>query len=218
MLNIIFEIFKPTNQTTLEKIKTLIISFKYYKNLTKGISSGKIYHNLTEHNKDFTNFVNAFSQRDYEILDMLFKKDIEEFLAKTKLTNHLNFDKKIGLSQVGYNSVYVDHRHVGLWTTGKATFYIPTKKNLRNKILLDLLSIPPINVMMGFENQQMKLVRMKKLTNKKIEIILDPTQITKDISEIYINTDQLWLPGIILKMGETIKVGICIKSISVDYY
>ena len=92
------------------------------------------------------------------------------------------------------------------------------QKKLTNKIVIEIQSIVPLDVTVGFEDMPIKTVQVSKLSSNQIEIIIQPTEITNDVSEVYINTDKLWLPHIILDINKTVALGVGVKSINVFYF
>ncbi|GEM_PF-3970011 len=217
ILNVIFNTLKHKDSSIFHVIKKLFSYVSYYYNLNRGIYSNKIYHNIENQNKEYIDFIQSLKKEDFELFDRLFSKDIKKFLSKTRLLEKLEFDKKIGLSQVGYNTIFIDEPNFGLWTTGRATFYIPTKKEKINKIVIELFAVPPLKVTIGLENLDLQTIEMKKLSKKKIEILVESPIVTDTISELFVNTDVLWYPEILRSSTKTVTVGICIKSIHVYY-
>jgi len=202
----------------LKKIESTISLIKYYNNLRKGIKSGKIYLTNPNQNSELGELFTKFSTDDFKLMDTLFREDIKKFLNQIELKTYLNFDERIGSEQIGYNTIYVENPINGLWTTGKATFFLPTKKQLKNKFIIEFRSIPPINVTVRFEKTPIKNFSIPKLSSNKIEFTMDPSKIVEDISEITISTDKLWLPNVILEVEESLTIGIGVKSIGVSYF
>ena len=202
----------------LKKIKTIVNLAKYYNNLQRGIKSKKIYLNSKTQNQEIENFFEEFKNDDLSLVNKLFKEEVAEFLKKRGLINHIDLDRKTGIKQVGLNTIYVEKPISGFWTTGKASFFIPTKKEIKNKITIELYSIPPLNVTIGFENVPLRTIHMSKLSTKKVEVIIESEKIINDISEIYIKTDKQWLPHIILGTNKTIVLGVGIRTIDVSYF
>lgn len=217
LTKLVSQLFSDSKPSLSVLIKNLTTFYRYYRNLNSGINSGKIYHQLTSQSQEFIKFVSCLTEDDTQLLNQIFKRNVEEFLTKTKLHTFLDFEKRIGTLQIGYNTIYIEKPKVGLWTTGKAIFYVPTKIDHVNKITIEIFSIPPLSVIIGFENEKITDVNISKLSTRKIEFTIDPSRITKNVSEIYITTDKLWLPNIILNVEESIKIGIGIKSIRVSY-
>lgn len=217
ILNVIFDTLKHRDSSIFYVIKKLFSYASYYYNLNHGICSNKIYHNIENQNKEYINFLHGLKKEDFELFDILFNKNIKKFLSETRPLEKLEFDKKIGLSQVGYNTMFIDEPNFGLWTTGRATFYIPTKKEKINRIIVELFAVPPVKVTVGLENFVLQTVEMKKLSKKNIEILVKSPIVTDTISELFVNTDVLWYPEILRSSMKTVTVGISIRSIQVYY-
>lgn len=216
-IKVLKDFIQRKDKTGTDKIKAIYRLTKHYLNLREGLRTGKIYHSVPTQHKDLQNLFEKLTNNDLQLFKILFKEDIEKFLKKTLLLTNLDFDKKNGLSQIGYNCIYVSEPLPGFWTTGRSTFYIPTKKGIRNKIILNMLSIAPLRVTIGFEDTILETLNMSTLETRRTEIEIEPSKITKDISEIFINTDRLWNPGLVTGIHDSIRVGICIKSIHVYY-
>ena len=201
----------------LKKIQAFLKLAKYYSRLQKGIKTKKIYLNLTKQNSELVNFLHRLDNNDISLMNKLFRKETIEFLKKRDLKKNIELENKIGVEQIGFNTIYVEKALSGLWTTGRANFFVPTEKRL-TKITIEIQSIAPLNVTVGFEDTSIITVNMSKLSTKQIEIIIQPTKITNDVSEVFINTDRLWLPSFILDTDETIALGVGVKSIKVSYF
>ena len=202
----------------LKKIQAILKLVKYYNNLRKGIKSKTIYLDLINQNSDLIDFLDNLESDDISLTNKLFREESIEFLKKRDLKKHIDLDNKIGVEQIGFNTVYVEKPILGFWTTGRANFFVPTEKKLTNKIVIETQSIIPLGVTVGFEDMPIKTVQVSKLSTKQIEIIIQPTEITNDVSEVYINTDRLWLPHVILDINKTVALGVGIKSINVSYF
>jgi hypothetical protein len=146
---------------------------------------------------------------------MLFRNHIESFLSEKKLESKLDFTERKGMDQIGFNCVVIDKLSPGLWTTGKAILFIPTQIGIDNKIIIELFNVAPLTVTIGINENKIKEVVMPKIATRKIEVILPQVDATKKISELYIVTDKLWRPSVVLEKNIPIVVGICIKSIQV---
>jgi len=207
------------NEKTFQsKFSSFFKYINYYKNLQKGLSSGDIYHNLKNQNPELNNLIQNFKKNDLELMETLFKKDLIQFLGTQKLDTYLDFSKKLGTKQIGFNTIYTEKPSAGIWTTGKGTFLIPTKIDKSNKIIIEFYSIPPVNVVIGFENDITKNVNMPKLTLKKVDFVIESSKIRNSVSEIFVTTDRLWRPSVIMGGEELLPLGICIKSIHVSYF
>jgi len=205
------------NKNFSAKLKQLISLLKFYNNFRKGISSGKIYHELTKQNQSIIKIKNQL-EKDSELIDNLLNSDVKNFLQTKELENYLDFDKRKNSFQIGLNTIYIDKPISGLWTTGKATFYLPTRTDLNNKIKIELRSIPPVEVSIGIENDVLKNFMIPKLSSKEIIINIPINKIHEKVSEIFISTDKLWLPNIILGTKKSLTLGIGIKSIQISYF
>ena len=211
----IYEFLTKDDITLREKIKELLRFTVYYHRLKKNLSSGCIYHTIKEQNRLLIDLIDSISPLDSELIDLLFKKDVERYLGKIQLNKSLNFIKKEGISQIGHNCIYIDKPISGLWTTGRATFYLPTRKQTINRIAIEFFSIPPLNIKIGFEDKQKKELTMHMLTTKKIEFMVEPLEVTKVVSEIFIETDRLWDPSILTLKKNSVNLGICVRSIQI---
>lgn len=217
IIKILRDFIQRKDKTRIYKIKTIYRLIKHFFNLLEGLRTSKIYHSVPTQHRDLQNLFEKLTNSDLELFRILFKENVEKFLQKNPLVTNLDFDKKIGLSQIGYNCIYVSDPVPGFWTTGRSTFYIPTKKGMRNKIILNMLSIVPLGITIGFEDVVLEMLNMSILETRRMEIEVEPAKITKDISEIFVNTDRLWNPGLVSGIKDSIRVGVCIKSIYVYY-
>ena len=204
------------NRNFLEKLTQLFHLLKFYKNFRKGLSSKEIFHELPTQNQHITAIVNNL-QKDSKLIDKLFTTDVKKFLNTQKLEKNIDFDKRKNSIQIGLNTIYVDKPISGLWTTGMATFYIPTRTDLNNNLSITLRSITPLKVDIGFNKIKLKTLFMPKLSTKTVDLHIPSQKINESVSEIFISTDKLWLPNIILGTKKSLTLGIGIKSISVSY-
>ena len=205
------------NGNFLEKLQKLFELLKFRNNLNRGIKSGNIYHELKSQNPNLSEMIGNLSNEDIVLIDNLFKKDVKNFLQKKQLENNLNFDKRTTSKQIGFNTIYIDEPTSGLWTTGIATFFIPTKIGVKNKVSIEFRSIVPLKVIIGFEKIEITNFNIKKLSTKKFDFFIEPSKIVNSVSELFIATDRLWLPSVILGHDDLITIGIGIKSIIVSY-
>ena len=176
----------------------------------------KVYHNLDEQNSDVSNFLKMLSKEDSELLDTLFVSDVKNFLMRKKTQTKIHPSEKLGMDQVGFNTINVENPK-SFWTTGKATFFLPTKKNAINNITIQIASIPQTNVIFGFENEIIKEIKMSKFSEKKVKISMEPSKIKNDISKIFITTDKLWKPDVFQNQNTKVVFGIRIDSIIITY-
>ena len=104
--------------------------------------------------------------------------------------------------------------HLGF---GFATFFLPTKKNVVNKLTIQIASVPDLEVIFGFENEIVKEIKMSRFSEKNVEISLEPTKIKNDISKFFITTNTLWKPEVLNNQRARAVFGIRIDSIKIDY-
>ena len=199
----------------LRKKWELGINFlKFY--FTKTGELKKVYHNLDEQDSDVSNFLKMLSKEDSKLLETLFESDVKNFLMRKKTQTKILPSEKLGMHQVGFNTINVENPE-SFWTTGKATFFLPTKKNATNNITIQIASIPETNVIFGFDNKIIKKIKMSRLSEKKVKISIKPIKIKNDISEIFITTDKLWKPDVLQNQNAKVVFGIRIDSIMITY-
>ena len=215
-MNTIFGFLTEKNLSNRYKFGALFKFIKYYCNLQIGIRSGKIYHLLENQNPKVEVLLKQLDKHDFDLLDSLFNKQIKRFLEKTNLTSHIDSADKKGLAQIGYNNVYSKIPIPGFWTTGKATYYLPTKPGFAHKVVLEVFSIPPLQLTVEFENEIVKITRLAQLSTKRIEFYLSSEKVIDKISEISVTTDRLWCPNTVMTT-EPIPLGVCVKTIQVFY-
>jgi hypothetical protein len=202
--------------STFTKIKKLMEFKKFRDNLERGIKNGEIFHKLENQNQGIVNLLNLFEESDFELYRKLFNHDVKNYLKKLRLKKSLDFENRNNSTQIGINTIFVEKPVLGLWTTGKSSFYLPTKPNQETKISLNLQSVVPVKVKFGFEEHEIHEEEIPKISEKKIELIIPAEIVKEDISEITINTDKLWLPNVILGISKSIKIGIKINQISIS--
>jgi len=203
------------NGNVFVKIKKLMGFKKFYKNLQNGIKNQTIFHKLENQNIEITTLLHNFDSDDFELFNKLLKKDVKEFLKQTNLKKNLNFQRREGSNQLGFNIIFVEKPLMGLWTTGKATFFIPTKKHHEKTVIIELQSVVPLKVVIEFEGKEIFNEEMPKLTTKKLKLKIPSSYVGESISELSINTNKLWLPSVILGIKESIRIGVKVESISV---
>jgi len=197
------------------KLKKIGELKKYRNNMEEGIKNQSIFHDLKEQDKSIRNLMQKFEYDDDRLVFKLFNEDVKDFLKKNELNKNLDFSKRQDSKQIGFNTIFVEKPMVGLWTTGKATFFIPTTANHETKILLKLQSLVPVNVEIEFEGELVHKEEFQKMTSKKIEMNIDDRLVNDSVSQISVRTDNLWLPNIILGLEPSVKIGIKIDSITV---
>jgi hypothetical protein len=218
--------FLIRKQPFREKCKIGINFLKYYLTFQKYYFNFKnrrieerlksIYHNLTEQNIEVNNFLKELSTKDFELLDSLFVSDVKKLLFKNKILTNIIPSKKLGLNQVGFNTIYVE-KPDSFWTTGHATFFLPTQKNTVNNITVQIACVPEMNVTFGFENEIVTEIKISKFSEKTIRFSIDPSKIKNDVSKIFITTDKLWKPDVLRNQTAKVVFGIRIDSIKISY-
>ena len=132
------------------KIKKLMGFKKFHKNLQNGIKNKNIFHNLDNQNVELSELIHKFDNDDFKLFNKLFKNDVKEFLSQGNLKRNLDFQRRVGSNQLGVNTIFVEKPLMGLWTTGRATFFIPTKKHHEHTVTIDLQSVVPLKVVIEF--------------------------------------------------------------------
>ena len=206
--------FLIRKQPLREKWELGINFLKFY--FLKTNEFEKVYHNLDEQNSDVSNFLKKLSKEDYELFETLFVSDVKNFLMRKKTQTKILPSGKLGMDQVGFNIIHVENPE-SFWTTGNATFFLPTKKNATNNITIQIASIPETNVIFGFDNKIIKKIKMSKVSEKKVKISIIPSKIKNDISKIFITTDKFWKPDVIQNKNARVVFGIRIDSIIITY-
>jgi len=201
-------------QPLREKWELGINFLKFY--FTKTYKLKKVYHNLDEQDSDVSNFLKMLSTKDSKLLETLFESDVKNFLMRKKTQTKILPSEKLGMHQVGFNTINVENPE-SFWTTGKATFFLPTKKNATNNITIQIASIPETNVIFGFDNKIIKKIKMSRLSEKKVKLSIKPDEIKNDISKIFITTDKFWKPDVLQNKNARVVFGIRIDSIIITY-
>ena len=221
MLSKTFFHFLIRKQPFNEKVRIGINFIRIYYNFSKmhynclrSRKFNKIYHDLKEQNIDINNFFKMQSKDDLSLLDSLFSSDVKQFLNKNNLQADIIPSKKIGMHQVGFNTIYVENPD-SFWTTGKATFFVPTKPKMAHDLIVEVSSVPEINVIIGLENEIIQEIIVPKFSEKKIQISLPSSKIKNNISKIFISTDKLWKPDILQNKKPKVVFGIRIDSIRI---
>jgi len=155
--------FLKSDQSFHDKCIIGINFLKTYLNFSRKIN--KVYHNLEEQDLEVNNFLKKLSKDDLDFLDSLFESDVKKFLNKNKIQTNIIPSEKLGIHQIGFNFIYVENPD-SLWTTGNATFFLPTKKNATNNLIIEIASVPDINVIFGFENEIVKEIKMHRFSEK----------------------------------------------------
>ncbi len=206
--------FLIRKQPLREKWELGINFLKFY--FTKTGELKKAYHNLDEQDSDVSNFLKMLSKEDSKLLETLFESDVKNFLMRKKTQTKILPSEKLGMHQVGFNTINVENPE-SFWTTGKATFFLPTKKNATNNITIQIASIPETNVIFGFDDKIIKKIKMSRLSEKKVKLSIKPDKIKNDISKIFITTDKFWKPDVLQNKNARVVFGIRIDSIMITY-
>ena len=212
-LKIINEI-NSNNLSFGQKINNIKKLFQYYYRLEKGISSKTIFQSEKIDSQESEKLVNVLDNIDYKIIEEILSGNTKKFLQKLKLKNKIDFKDKRDFLQVGMNTVFIKEPFKGLWTTGKATFYLPTVKNLMHYLTIEIFSIIPTTIIIGQEKNILKKITIKKIQTKKIELPLD--KIDSNIVELFIDVEKRWRPNIITKKSNEIPMGVNIRSIMIS--
>ncbi|MGI0056354.1 MAG: hypothetical protein ACREAK_03140 [Nitrosarchaeum sp.] len=175
-----------------------------------------MYHDIEEQNIEVNNFLKESTKENFDLLDSLFVSDVKKFLFKNKTLTNIIPSERLGMNQVGFNTIYVE-KPDSFWTTGYATFFLPTKKNTTNNITIQIASVPEMNIIFGFENDVVKEIKILRLTEKTVKISIDPSKIKNNISKIFITTDKLWKPDVLRNQNAKVVFGIRIDSIKISY-
>jgi len=200
-----------------EKFRELREHYKEYQSFKKYLKEDLLYLGTENQNKDFEEFMKKIPQSDFKLFDKLLRKDLKKFHS-VKLKERLDFSKSEDFNQIGYGTFFSNRPIEALWTTGHATFFLPTRKNRNNSFKVELFSIPPLNVRVGFEGDEVLKVKIPTMSSKNLKFTIDKSKIDNEISEIYIDTDKLWFPNLILNKKEAILVGVGVKSIVNESY
>jgi hypothetical protein len=211
--------FREKCKIGINFLKYYLAFQKYYFNFKNGRIEERlktVYHNLTEQNIEVNNFLKGSSKEDHDLFDSLFISDVKNFLHKKNILTNIIPSEKLGMNQVGFNSIYVE-KPDSFWTTGNATFFLPTKKNVTNNITIQIASVPEMNIIFGFENDVVMEIKMPRFSEKTIRFSIDPSKIKNDISKIFITTDKLWKPDVLRNQTAKVVFGIRIDSIKISY-
>ena len=211
-LKLIIDVLKRKDKNFFQNIFQLLKYFKYYVELKKNIRNDNLFLGNND-DKKFKNLLEKITEDDKHLLEEIFNKNIKSLLENRNLKQKLDFTKQNDFIQVGSGLFRTKEPVPGLWTTGKAFFYMPIIPEKENKFKLELFSIPSLSIEIGFEDQTIIELQMSELNQKTIDFTIKPNEATNNIGEIFINTNKLWLPNVILKNQESILLGIGVKSI-----
>jgi len=213
-IGFVIDFLKSKDKSFSQKASELKNYYRSYKNLKKRIHNNTIFATHEILNNDLENFLGKLTDSDYILLKKLFRDDIKNSLEKLKLNPELKFEKPGDFCQVGMGSVGLKEAFPKLWTTGKAFFYLPTIPGVENHFKIELVSYPAIDIEIGIDDKKIKEINLDELSNKEIKFTTKPSDHLEKISEMYINTNKLWLPNLIIEKDESILLGVGIKSIT----
>ena len=210
----ILNVLRKKDASIFEKLHELKKYYQYYRNLTNSLKDGTLYHRKEEQNSSLEELIQKTSELDFALVRNFLVEDVKKFLKGIKIKSTLNFSQPNDFIQVGFGAIFLTHPINSLWTTGKFTFYLPTKKGIDNNFKIEFFSIPPVKVEIGFEGNNEKKIEIGMLSTKSIELKIDSSKIKEDISEMYITTDNLWLSNKVIIQEKSVLLGVGIKSIS----
>jgi len=214
IINFVCDILFSRKTNLKQKINELKKNYFFYKKLIKLLKDGNLYQNFQQDNGNVKEFMKQINENDENLLKNIFQENVREFLKTTKLKKEIRFLDSADFRQIGYGTILVRKPVKGLWTTGKALFYLPVFKGKSNKIEIEFFSIAPIQVQITFENTIVENVRLGILSSKKIQFVIEQEKIKDQTSQIVLETDRLWFPHKILGRGEGILVGVGINRIA----
>ena len=199
-----------TPKQKLNNIKNLIL---YFFRLEKGILNKTIFQSENFHPNESERLISILDNIDYKIIEEILTRNTKIFLKNLKLKNKIDFNEKRDFLQVGINTVFVHEPFKGLWTTGKATFYLPISNNTMNHCTIEIFSIIPTTIIIGQDGTTLEKINVKKIQTKRIQL---PLKVTNEhIIELFIDVEKRWRPNVITKKSNEIPMGIKIKSIMV---
>ena len=195
----------------IENIKNLIQG--YYR-LEKGILSKTVYQSKNLDSNESKKLINALENIDYKIIEEVLTKNTKEKLQKLKLKNKIDFSERRDFLQVGINTIFVNGPFKGLWTTGKATFFLPISKNVTNNLTIKVFSFIPTTIIIGQDGKILRKISIKKIQTKKIQLPLVSND--ENIIELFVDVEKRWRPNVITKKSLEIPMGVNIKSLMIN--
>lgn len=205
-LKTIIDCNKNTIQQNFHSVKNLII---YYFRLKRGLINKTIFVSKNNDLEQTRNYFEILNSSNNELI----KENIKKYLNKIKIVNKIDFSKKSDFLQVGMNTLFIHEPIEGLWTTGKATFYLPIIKDKVRYLKVEIFSVIPTKIIIGQEKQILKVIKVKEIQTKVVSLLLNDTK--DNIVEIFIESEKRWWPNIISKRANKIPIGVNIKSISI---
>lgn len=200
-----------TIKQKLSNIKNLI---QYYYRLERGIASKNIFESQDFNNSESDKLISSLDNTDFQIIEKIFTRNTKNILGKFKLKNKIKFNEKRDFLQVGMNTVFIHEPFKGLWTTGKATFFLPISEKRTNNLTIEIFSIIPTTIIIGQDTKILKKISIKKIQTKKIQLSLNKTD--NNIVELFVDVTKRWRPNIITRTSNEIPMGVNIKSITID--
>lgn len=200
-----------TIEEKLTSIKNLI---QGYFRLEKGILNKTIYQSMNFDSNESKTITKTLEEFDYQIIKEILTKNTKKILRKFELKRTLDFNEKKDFLQVGMNTIFINGPFRGLWTTGKATFFLPISRNKSNNLKLEIFSLIPTTIIIGNDEKILKKILIKKFQTKKIDVLID--KINDEIIELYVDVEKRWLPNVVTKNSPEIPMGVNIKSITIN--
>ena len=115
---------------------------------------------------------------------------------------------------MGINTIFVNRPFKGLWTTGKATFFLPISKNVTNNLTIKVFSFIPTTIIIGQDGKILRKISIKKIQTKKIQLPLVSND--GNIIELFVDVEKRWRPNVITKKSLEIPMGVNIKSLMIN--
>lgn len=208
----ILNLFSRKDISVKEKLSRTNKLYFYYKSLKYYLDRDELFEKNNAQNLQFVELIKNNEQEILTIEKTLSNK-IKNFLSNKELKPKLDFIEQEDFLQIGNNFLYAREPLEGLWNTGKAIFFMPTKLNFDNELEIEFVTIPPLKIEIGFEGKKIFSKEMTMLKSEKIRFKIHKHDINNAISEFYIKTDKFWFPNLISQEYDPIPVGVGIRSI-----
>ena len=212
-LKIIKEI-NSDNHTLGQKFNSIKNLIQFYYRLEKGILNKTVFQPKNFDSNESERLISTLDKIDYQIIENILTRNTKKILRKLELKNKIYFNEKKDFLQVGINTIFINEPFKGLWTTGKATFFLPISKNVENNLTVEVFSFIPTTIIIGHDGTTLKKIPIKKIQTKRIQLPLNITD--DDIIELFVDVEKRWRPNIITKKSNEIPMGINIKSIMIN--
>lgn len=212
----VFKIIREINEnnpTLKQKLINIWKLMTYYYRLERGISNKSIFQSEEFNSKEDKKISNMLDSIDKIFIEQFLTDNIKLFLKKFELKNKIEFTEKKDFLQVGMNTVLIHEPFKGLWTTGKATFYLPISKK-DNKLILEIFSVIPNTIIVGQDGNKLRTIPINKLQTKTIDLPLKNTE--NKVVEIFVDVEKRWRPNVITNKSNEIPMGVNIKSLMVN--